>query len=672
MIRLSKWAISLIFATSASINAAEFAVAPDQSVSLLQIDFPDSDNPVLDSSVGMLQANLIALRFESGIDSGYLNVVIDGDWVVRNMAVLPDTEYPYSHLSTRFDLGINEGTDVISIDAAIIFSDEAFESAPSGTSSTFTVGSLTYSSSGVGNDDGTRGARGDPVPPTLNDVLFTDPTNTRAIFQLDHPNLEAADNQCYPMAIANSLQFLANTTDFSLPHSHVVGLKGDQSLVGQIAQQMNRIVTDRRNGRPVKDDVGIQGKLKYLAANGLQDQVQTRHWGRYASTSNLSETVNGKTATSTAMGQALNFEMMVTALEGGENCEAGYSYSTGGGHMIDIVAAGYTRGQPWIIEASDVDQSSDSMGSGPEGLIFSHLKDSDNDGDFNLNGGGTELDLMICQKYVPPKMSTGTLIPPPETEFLIPGLDLDITGTSDPAGHSCCADAPPASVGLTASGNQLIFADGFESGATTSWMPITASINDQGQISGSNTATVAGFSNINNSITGVIMEDRISAEISLGTQGGLPQSQPISWEVDIMAPDEGWPWAVKDTPAERTASVRVNGFRNSHTISSTDPFSLGIGVNPGDQENPAEVEWWVVVQAGDLVLSFDAANSTWTEGLFATTSGPVEAIGNESIFNLPQGGVPPGNYTFYFGIDDVVNNEVDASLDFDLIELVVE
>lgn len=613
----------------------------------------------------MLQANLISLRSVAGIDSGYINMVLAGDWVVRNMPVMPESDYPYSLLSTEFDLGVNEGTDIESITAVVLYSDDVKLSAPSTTSATFSVGSRVRSNGGL--DVNARGARGSTTPPVLNDVIFGDPTNTRAIFQLDHPNIQAASNQCYPMGVANSLQFLANTTDLSLPHSHVQGLKGDNSLVGQLDTHMNRVVTNRTNGAPVGDIAGLQGKMNYLLANGLEDRIQTRHWGRFAGNTPVSVSLNGKTATSTNMGLAVSFDMVVTALEGGENCEAGYTHSTGG-HVVDIVAAGFTNGQPWMIEASDDDQTSDTKGTGAEGFVFSNLVDTDNDGDFNMNGTSQELDLVICQKYVPPTVPTGISLPPPETEFVIPSMDLSLLEEVDLGGHSPFVGALPSQVSANFFNNTLIID---ANGGAPSYFPLELELDPNGGLSGSNNATVAGFPNISNLFVGEIGDDSLIIDITNGAAGGLPGGQPLQRSFELVPSPSGFPWAFQDAPPETSTSIRINGFRDDQILDPGDPFSIGLGLNPGPGLDSGEL--WLAVQTGDLILSFDLESGDWIEGLHPLASGPLGAVGNQPIFTLPNGGLPPGDYTLHFGVDEIINNNLDMdSLILDSVNVTLE
>lgn len=641
-------------------HAAEMAVVAGQGIEFKQVDFPFDDSPLLDSAVGRMEANLYVLREQAGFPSGFLNLLVDGLWQVRNMPVPTEVDYPYPQLTSNFDLGINEGTDVTTLNATIVFSETLLTTAPSPNPSDFGVGSISVSQGGFGDSFGADSTGSAVSPPAMAGISFGDATNNRQAFQLDHPNIETAVNQCYPMAIANSLQFLEDTTKLNLPHSHVKGLRGDNSLVGQIGLAMNRNATSRTTGSGVNGLPGIQGKMKYLVDNNLQDQIQTRHWG-LANNQNVSVSSGNKTATSTAQGNALNFDKLVEALEGGENCEAGYIHSRGG-HFVDIVAAGYIAGQPFVIEASDIAQRDDTKGSGKNGLIFSHLKDTDNDGSLNMNGSTTELVAMICQKFIPPPPTDSSLMPPPAMEYFIPGAALKVTKVDDPAGHSCCTTPPPSSVNLTiANGTFTLQA----LTNTISWLPLIGVIDALLELNAAGSSTVADLPNTSTSFSGTLSADKITADIALGTGGELPGGVPITYTVEIT-PDGGWPWLVDSM----STSLRVNGVRGTHTVAAGEAISISVGVDSG--VTTGDGEWFLAAQIGEAVGSLDIATGMWKTGLSPSRVAAIETVSNENVFTLTSG-LPAGEYTFYFGIDNNVNGTVDAdTLALDSFVLTVE
>lgn len=665
-----------LLSLTAHSQAAEYAIDSGKGVNFFQLDFPADVPAVPNSSVGLLEANLIALRVNSGIPAGYVNVVRNGEWIVRNMVVPRERDYPYSHLSTEFNLQTAAGTDVTLMSAYAVYSDTVFQVAPTGGNpATFTVGNQTVNQTGSGDATGGRGA-GASDPPDLTNILFAASQGlTRAFWQLDHPNQEAALNQCYPMAVANSLQFLENTTDLKLPHSHIPGLKGDTSLVGQLDLAMNRTAASRTSGSGVDDVPGINGKLKYLVQNGLQDRVQTRHWGKFAGATAGSFSEGGKSASSTAGGATIPFDEILGAIERGEDCEAAYSWPAGtnpdgspkfGGHAIDLVAAGLTNGQPWIIESSDLDQGSDSDGAGAKGFRFNVLKDTNGNGYFNMNGSTKELDLLICQKYIAPPVTTGSGLPLIDQTYAAINADVMITKTTDPGGHSCCADAPPAGMTVTMDKGSLKLT------GAASWLPITALLTGPNFL-GVNTLQVAGFDGVANSIVGLMTATNVKTTITLGTNGRLPGGQPISWEVTIT-PKSPWPWL----PAGKTNTgvkprLRVNGFRDITVAKAFDPLAFSLSLDVDDQAGkPADYFFIAKQESTGLFFYYSLQSANWVPGVKPTFQGPLQNLPNTPLHTRMQG-LPKGQYTFTFGVDTAVNGLIDpASMTSDIVTLVVQ
>ena len=668
-----RFALSLLLfgsTLSSALQAAEMTVSGSDGITLLQLDFPDDDVPLMNSAVGMLEADLIRLRTQTGMNTGYLNMVLGNYWAIRNMPVMSDADYPYSHLSSKFDLGVSTGTDVTSLDVVLSFSDTVLQSAPTGSPASIPVEAAASSQGGMSDVEfPTEGSRSPTSPPNNVGVSFSDPSNNRMIFQLDHPNIEAAHNQCFPASVANSLAFLEKTTALKLPHRNVPGLKGDQSLVGQLDTTMNRPVTSRLSGRGTNVDEGISGKLQYLADNDLHMRISTRHWGRFGNQNFLAS--NGdKVAVSMGQGSSLDFNKLVDALDGGEDCEIGYYYTRAdgstGGHAVDLVAAGYIAGQPFMIENSDLRQGDDNAGAGRSGFIFSHLTPRS---DGYLGKGGTEfVARAMCQKYIPEPVPTGSQLPPPQVSFFIPGTNTDLLKVTDPAGHSCCAEFPPSAL-------DLLFENGIVilkaiTGANVPWLPMSLNLDDAGALSGNNTATVAGFGGIHNTITGQVGQDKITAQITLGKNGGLPQGEPIISDLNIT-PNEPWPWTLKDPEPELRPAVRVNGFRETHRLNAGEPVSISVSLQPGTSTETAE--WWLVVEAGDGVYySFDAASETWVPGINPVIISPAMALNPTNLYTFKDG-LPSGSYRIHFGLDNHVNGIPDLdALTVDSIQITVD
>lgn len=660
-------AVFLVFFSSPSLAVDTF-VESSNGIAFSQLDFPGNNPVVLNSSVGSFEVNLLQLRISTGMQAGYLNVVLGGVWVVRNLPVFEEKDYPYPSIATRFDLGVLEGSAVSQLSADVLYSDDVKQVGVIGSPAAFAVDDYIMSPGGISAEPGVITGAGSAKPPSYKEVRFGDPENTRSIMQLDHPNEDAADRQCYPMAVANSMQYLADTTDLVLPHKHVIGLSGDDTLVGKIGKAMERDVTSRRNGNGVWYLEGIEGKLKYLAENNLQDRVRTRTWGTPDADSNHSVTVDGKTAVSTTEGAGTKlFSDYVAALEGGQACEAIYHWP-GGAHAVAISGAGYTRGQPWIIYSSDDDQSSDTKGAHSAGIWFAHLVDSDDDGEFNLGGGERQISMVMCQEYIPVKNPPDTNLPPPIIDLLVRSVGLEVLEVTDPAGHLSFVDNPPMSLDFDLKNDGRFTLLG-----VASWLPLSLFPDGSGGLSGSNTATVAGFSNVTNTISATVEDKTINAKITLGANGGLPQGQPIVFDVRLTS-EETWGWIQGEAvPVQLTTSIRANGFRHNFTASAADPLSIGVSLEPGAQVG-TNADWWIVAQTGAITAYFDMATSSWVVGpLVPSMQGPLTSTVSDTLFRAPGSVLPPGKYTFYFAVDTDMNGVVDVgSLVFDSVVLTLE
>lgn len=598
------------------------SVGPGQGVRFLQQDYVTATALVSNTELGTVELDLNQLRKTTGMASGYLNVATNKGWVVKNLPVLAENVYPYSRISAEIDLGVSKGTDLATLSASVDYS-ATLLSAYSGTFSSYGVEATTVSIGGAG----TTPVTASPSVPNLTDILFGDQTGNDTVTQFDHPNIEAATNQCMPMSVANSLQFLEDTTGLRVPHEHKPGLKpsvspGDDSLVGQIEEAMGRSVTDRRHGSGVW---GLQGKLRYLAQNNLAGSVSVKHWGSGDSNSganHASVTVGGVTASSTAGGVAINFDALLEAMREGQNCEVVYSWPDGA-HAVDVVAAGKTRGKPWLVHASDLNQSSDSEGAGPTGLKFEYLNDPDGNGLQNLSGSNKEITQVICEKYVPP----------PAT--------VTVIETMDPAGHSCCVNPPPPTVVVQSSGSSLKLT------GSASWLPLQGTLASNGVFDLSSSSTVAGFDRVISRFTGTFANGSYDGTITVGTQGEL-YGQSISYRVQI-------------TPAGATLrpSIRVNGFRREVAANAGEMLKVSIGMEAGPSVGQPGDWWLVVVTADGQVYSFDLLSMAWRPGLASLYTGPLFSF---PYFGLPTlDGLPQGTHSFFFAFDSVPNGSLDTS-----------
>ena len=610
--------------------------------SQLQFATPAGSPTVQTSDTGLFGVDLIRLRESTGKTNGYVNVSAGGNWIVRNLKVEEESVFPYSYIGAEFDLGSSIDVDEFE-DMEVVYTDLSLDSS----SLTLELSSVTALTIQAGEQFIAIGGVPDapvnspPSPPDLTDILFGDPTMTDAITQFDHPNIEASTNQCMPASIANSLQYLENTTDLEIPHDNVAGLKGDNSLVGQLDTATNRTVISRFSDSN-SGTWGIDGKLTYLAQNGLGGQVQTTHMGEEGTGTDTGDfdvtiTVGANSATASGLGTSISFQTLFDAMKEGQDCELVYAWP-GGAHAVDAVAAGITKGEPWIVHGSDMDQSTDSEGGGPDGFRFEYLKDTDGDGLLNLNGTNRQLVQVICEKYVPP---------PPM---------LTVIGTDDPAGHGPFVTHPPSLLDIILSGSMLTVS------GTAPWLPMSGNVQPDNSVELSSTATVAGFSNVMNTFSGNYNSDTNLIEdgqISLGTNGALPTGQPITWNVNLE----------NSSPIPQISPIiRANGFRDSFLVDASDPISLTVEFEAQNMTGTT-ADWWLVAVSDGVPQSFNLSTGEFENGLFPSFQGGLADV-PFTRFKLMDEGLGAGSHTFYFAVDTVPNGIVDESvLSFDFVQV---
>lgn len=535
--------------------AKTIPLSPNSGVTFGQVDWLGLPQPVMDTGFGVMRVDLDSVRQNIGKESGYLQAALNGDWVVRNLPVFSAKDYPYPELFNYFPLGVESGTNVVSLEITVGFSPDPITD----------IGNIEIQpfEFDVGNSPIAVGGLPDPIvqpPPDPAVSSIPQPVLDHAsaqVIQRGHPNVNAARNQCMPMAIANSLQYLENTTDLDLPQPHVPGLapngNSDGSLVGDVEAETSRAstVTSRTNDGAT-GTWGLNGKLKFLAKNGLHDDIQTRHFGRSGSSPNgdfttpdVTESANGNTARSQAFGKTVSIADLINSMRDGQDCEVVYTYPTGGSHAVELVAAGISGGLPWTVTASDLlqtdqgDPTDTNIGDG-QGFEFSLMSDKDGDG-FLEFPDGRELVTAYCQKYVgtPPQTATQT---------------SRVTDVEDPAGHSCCVDSPGPQLEITRDGSEVIIdgeGDGF---------PLRGWIEASGDFFATSISPVAGFPFVLSTISGSFNEDGSASGVML-TIGVLGElfGTPITYTLDIGAPSSRLKIAGTKAAAESTGGLfRVN------------------------------------------------------------------------------------------------------------------
>jgi hypothetical protein len=340
--------ILVLLIAAAFRSEARAQIGPGEGVSFSQVNysFPGAtgNGP---SSTGEIDVNVPQLISQPGsMSSGFLNVVTSTGWVVQNLPVLPG--YSYSDLTTTFNLGNTTGT-VTSLNAFVDYTPGPLLSAPSGTQVTFNnIPQAGYAAGGFGAKVAAA-----PGPPPVQGIGFQVGGLFRFFVQPNHQNVQTADNQCLPAAVANSLTWLKTTYGVPIPDSNIPGLRGNpaNSLVGRLDLAMGRAARSRVDGDVVNGIKGLQGKMSYLASVDVRYLV-LQHQGKspfdaFTGANN----VNFAGLISRGAGAVVQPNFIFNQIKAGEDVELGYAGINA--HFVNVIGAGSILGIPFIISVSD-------------------------------------------------------------------------------------------------------------------------------------------------------------------------------------------------------------------------------------------------------------------------------------------------------------------------------
>ena len=359
-----------------------------QGIEFYQVDFEFAEITLADSNWGRLTADPVLLVEYTGITEGVLNVFTDYGWVVQNLP-LSATE-GLGPITTYFNLGLPTlSQDVAVLSAYVSYSAEPYLDLQEGVQTEYPVGTVVWNAEGVGEATTEIGA----APPLYTGLVSLEPS---VRYTLPNPvNVEAAVNQCFPMAIANSLQYLEKTYRLNVPHDHVpgIGVAGDNSLVGHLDREAGRWVTSRHNGSGVMIPQMLKGKFSYLAKNGLKDKVVHRHQGQGFGFSGGNFTSSG--ITSIDDGSVVTWEWICEQIKNGEDVELVFSFPWGGGHAVRVFECASMCGIKYVSYLHDRNQSNDA--DGLELVRDVEVRDMDGDGLLNLGSIDWEIRFVLSE-----------------------------------------------------------------------------------------------------------------------------------------------------------------------------------------------------------------------------------------------------------------------------------
>jgi hypothetical protein len=113
--------------------------------------------------------------------------------------------------------------------------------------------------------------------------------------------------------------------------------------------------------------------------------------------------------------------------------------------------------------------------------------------------------------------------------------------------------------------------------------------------------------------------------------------------------------------------VKANGSDGPITISTLDTLSVTVALQAGDLLS-TNCDWWCAAQTPWKWYSYDYVTDQWLAGFRVTYMGPCEDIGTFEVLNMA---LPEGAYTFYFGVDDIMNGSFDGNQYYDSVDVTV-
>jgi hypothetical protein len=360
---------------------------------------------------------------------GFVNVLsADGaQWLVQNLYVGLDTSYAQTFNAFNLNTtGAAQSTDNLIVDfsstpkstlAAVSADDSTVESG-------LTVSSLVEN---VQTETSTTGPEG-ALPGNGNTTLTFGGTGFGATYQLGHPNVEAAVNQCAPAAVANSLTWLGLNNVPNNPGSFgVADPPNADSLVANLDILMGREetgCTDSAGGDT--DPCGVwplDGKLLYLSDLGNPNvvvNVQDSNGAAGQTAGNGNGITPGQNYTNygvTATNQGNpSFSFIQSELAAGEDvefdikylCPASGQYTSNGQivmctpgdaigrHYVEATGAGSVLGQDFITQISDLSQG---MAGGTNMISLDEVVNGNQLP--NEGPGGAVIDQVISESVVP-------------------------------------------------------------------------------------------------------------------------------------------------------------------------------------------------------------------------------------------------------------------------------
>jgi hypothetical protein len=128
-------------------------------------------------------------------------------------------------------------------------------------------------------------------------------------------------------------------------------------------------------------------------------------------------------------------------------------------------------------------------------------------------------------------------------------------------------------------------------------------------------------------------------------------------------------WTVanfRQSGASILADIKANSSDGPVTISQSNPLSVTIGLNAAG--STANADWWALADTPVGWFRYNVGSDTWVPGMTVSHQGPLGNMGPYEVLN--RSGLPLGDYTFYFGVDTVMNGLINmGQMYYDSVEV---
>ncbi|MDD3554571.1 MAG: C25 family cysteine peptidase [Deltaproteobacteria bacterium] len=124
-------------------------------------------------------------------------------------------------------------------------------------------------------------------------------------------------------------------------------------------------------------------------------------------------------------------------------------------------------------------------------------------------------------------------------------------------------------------------------------------------------------------------------------------------------------YAEKERPP--APHIYANGATKTLHISHTEQVSVTVQLDPGVLKN-SQYDWWAVAATPFGFFSF-VPPGIWQAGIHNVFQYMPVALPPYEILNIA---LPPGTYTFYFGLDDQPDNQLNGNIYYDGVEVTVD